>query len=399
MTQSGTGASVSPGREDDFYARVPVVEGFATLADAAAYVPLPPDWIIGLTDVVSSTEAIRAGRYKTVNVAGAAIIAAVANRLQGRDFPFVFGGDGATFALPAADEALAREALVATAAWARDELNLDLRPALIPVSAIREAGHDVRVARFATSLNVSYAMFSGGGLAYAETAMKSGAFALKPAPPGTRPDLTGLSCRFEPMPATHGVVLSLIAVPVGPDQSGFRDLVLDLLRLAGRAEAAKPVPQEGPALSWPPEGLDLEARATRKPNTLLPAARFRVLARTFLAHVIFFFGIKVGGFDPGRYRRQLVENADFRKFDDGLRMTLDCTPALAAEIEGRLAEAEREGIARYGVHSQDAAIMTCFVPSALRADHVHFVDGAAGGYAAAAAALKRGHTPERPAAR
>jgi hypothetical protein len=32
--------------------------------------------------------------------------------------------------------------------------------------------------------------------------------------------------------------------------------------------------------------------------------------------------------------------------------------------------------------------MTCFVPSALRPDHVHFVDGAAGGYAAAALAVK-----------
>ena len=29
--------------------------------------------------------------------------------------------------------------------------------------------------------------------------------------------------------------------------------------------------------------------------------------------------------------------------------------------------------------------MTCFVPSPTRSDHVHFVDGAAGGYAAAAA--------------
>ncbi len=32
--------------------------------------------------------------------------------------------------------------------------------------------------------------------------------------------------------------------------------------------------------------------------------------------------------------------------------------------------------------------MTCFVPSPTRSDHVHFVDGAAGGYAAAARAVK-----------
>ena len=39
-------------------------------------------------------------------------------------------------------------------------------------------------------------MFTGGGLAWAETQMKAGAFAVAPAPAGTRPDLTGLSCRF-----------------------------------------------------------------------------------------------------------------------------------------------------------------------------------------------------------
>jgi hypothetical protein len=377
---------------------VPVVEGFASLADPSLYVPLPLDWIVGLTDVVSSTEAIRAGRYKTVNLAGAAIVAAVANRLQGRDFPFVFGGDGAAFALAGSDEPLAREALAATGAWARDDLGLTLRPALVPVSAIRAAGHDVRVARFAPSRNVSYAMFAGGGLAFAEAAMKQGLFALAPAPPGTRPDLSGLSCRFEPMAATHGIMLSLIVVPADGEGGGaFRDLVGDLLQLAIRADAGGPVPAQGPGLSWPPEGLELEARATRKARTPLAAARLGLMARTLASHAIFALRLKVGGFDPARYRRQLVENADFRKFDDGLRMTLDCTPDLADLIERRLAGAEAVGVAHHGLHRQDAAIMTCFVPSALRSDHIHFVDGAAGGYAAAAAALKRRQAAKPPA--
>jgi hypothetical protein len=33
-------------------------------------------------------------------------------------------------------------------------------------------------------------------------------------------------------------------------------------------------------------------------------------------------------------------------------------------------------------------MMTCFTPSPTRADHVHFVDGASGGYALAALAMK-----------
>ncbi|MDX1732532.1 MAG: DUF3095 family protein, partial [Aurantimonas coralicida] len=99
----------------------------------------------------------------------------------------------------------------------------------------------------------------------------------------------------------------------------------------------------------------------------------------------FVTGRRVGGFDPARYRSELARNSDFRKFDDGLRMTLDCTAAVADRIEARLRDARAAGLAQTGTHRQSAALMTCFVPSASRSDHVHFVDGAAGGYAAAAA--------------
>jgi hypothetical protein len=42
---------------------------------------------------------------------------------------------------------------------------------------------------------------------------KRGEFAVAPAPPGTWPDLSGLSCRFEEFRGTRGVVLSVLIVP------------------------------------------------------------------------------------------------------------------------------------------------------------------------------------------
>src|SRR5215470_17130138 len=98
--------------------------------------------MVGLTDVVQSTRAIRENRYKTVNMAGAAAIAALANTLKGRHFPFVFGGDGASFAVPPDAVKEARDALAATAAWVRDNLDLKLRVALVPVVSIRAQGLD-----------------------------------------------------------------------------------------------------------------------------------------------------------------------------------------------------------------------------------------------------------------
>ena len=97
---------------------------------------------------------------------------------------------------------------------------------------------------------------------------------------------------------------------------------------------------------------------------------------------------------PATYLRQVVENSDYRKYDDGLRMILDCTPTLADALERRLAAAK--GTALYGLHRQEAAMMTCFTPSPTRSDHVHFVDGAQGGYAAASAALKAARATHEP---
>ena len=120
----------------------------------------------------------------------------------------------------------------------------------------------------------------------------------------------------------------------------------------------------------------------------LPARRFAIAARTLLYFLILRFGVRVGRFVPAVYLQQLVENSDFRKFDDGLRMILDCSHDFANTIENRLSNAQSAGIVRYGLHRQDEALMTCFTPSVVDGNHVHFIDGGGGGYAAAATALK-----------
>jgi hypothetical protein len=373
---------------DTFYSEIPVFRGFSRLMDPALYSPLPDDWSIGVADIVESTRAIAEARYKAVNMAGASVIAAITNALAGREFPFVFGGDGASFAVSPEDLARAREALAATAIWVKEDLDLAMRVALVPVAAVRAQGFDVRVARFGPSPNLSYAMFSGGGLGWAETAMKRGEFAVPAAPPGTQPDLTGLSCRFEEIPSARGLILSVLVVPArDADPLAFRNLIEDIITLVERSpDAARPVPPGGPPLRWPPAGLEFEARATR--GGPLFKRRAAVLVHTLFAYLIMRLGISVGGFVPKTYVQQVVENSDFRKYDDGLRMILDCTPELEAALAQRLAAAASSGIARYGLHRQDAAMMTCFTPSALRSDHVHFIDGARGGYASAATALK-----------
>ena len=375
---------------EDFYAGLPLFRDFTEVVDAALFAPLPADWVIGTADVVQSTKAIAENRYKAVNMAGAAVIVAVTNALGDRDFPYVFGGDGASFAVPGAVGPLAQQALAETAAWVKEDLDLTLRIGMVSVSTIRSQGLDVRVARYAPSENISIAMFSGGGIAWADAAMKRGEIGIPPAAPGAHPDLSGLSCRYEEIPASRGLVLSLVVAPApGASDDAFRAAIADIAQIVQRTpDASRPVPGQHLRFTWPPAGADLEARASRHPGESVRSRKVKVLALTLFFFIVMRFGIRLRSFIPAKYTRELIENSDFRKFDDALRMVLDCTPELAEQIERYLAARAKEGIVRYGTHRQNAAMMTCFAPSPSRANHVHFIDGAMGGYAMAASVLK-----------
>lgn len=371
-----------------FYEDITPVADFGRVLDQSAYRALPEDWWVGVTDVVESTAAIAAGRYKAVNLAGAAAISAVINALGHQGFPFAFGGDGAQFAVPASDASAARDALTRTAAWVRDDLHLDLRVALIPVADIRKAGVDVQVARYSASSALDYAMFSGGGIRWAETELKAGRIGLEPAAPDARPDLTGLSCQWGPVRARNGAILSIIvrpneAVP-GP---AYAAATADLLKILNKEKQYNPMPSRGPDLGWPLGSAELMGRlvGSKAPRA---ARRLRAIFQTLVLSAMFRLRLKLGPFDSAHYRRMVSANTDFQKYDDGLYLTVDCGAAVAREIEELLGAAQAKGVLTYGLHRQKEAMMTCIVPSITADSHLHFLDGGGGGYASAAAQLK-----------
>lgn len=322
---------------------------FTTILDLSIYKPLPDDWIIGMTDVVGSTEAIEQGRYEDVNFLGASIIATIGNSLGSFDFPFSFGGDGATFALPAEYRPDAELALRQIAMFSWGRFGLRMRAGLLSMREIRDNRRDVRIARYAVSPEASYYMFSGGGIRWAEQELKKGRFAISSSTEAlSAPDLSGLSCEWNPFESQRGTILSLL-VEQGSKAtdltfSGTARQVMQILEQADRD--GSPVPVQVPP---------------RKDG------RTSVNAATWA---------------------NVASNSDFRKFDDVLRLTVDCTLDEVNEIKAALEEASSRGIVRFGLHCQSHAIMTCLVPGRDSNSHLHFLDGLDGGYSKAAAMLR-----------
>jgi Protein of unknown function (DUF3095) len=375
--------------EPGFLAKIPVFDAFEDVVNLDHYRPLPDDWFLAVADVVSSGVAIQSGRYKMVNMAGASVITAVLNALGRHDYPFVFGGDGAVIALPGSGASAVREALAAVARWIAEDLALEMRVALVPVVDVRKAGRDVFVARLQSSPDLTFAMLAGGGAAWAEAQVKAGEYRIPAAPPGTRADLTGLSCRWNPIEARNGQIVSVIAVQRDPARAAdFARLVADVVAVAGsRGDGGAPIEADRLKPSLSREGLEAETRALVAEGRQ-GMVRARLIFQYAMTRLSKATGLTIGGFNAKRYLRELARNTDFRKFDDGLKMTIDIDEAGLRKIEALLEDASARGVCDYGLHSQVSALLTCIVPSHRRRDHMHLVDGGGGGYAIAAQHMK-----------
>lgn len=379
-----------------FYANLTPLTQFAAITEPGGYRPLPDDWSLVLTDVRGSTRAIAEGRYKEVNLIGAASIVALLNVAGPVDIPFVFGGDGATLAIPAELREQARVALAALQALSRDVYDLELRAGIVPAGDLAAAGSPVRVARLAISPQYVQAVFSGG-LMYAERLLKdelAGApYRVPPAPDAADADLSGLECRWQDIPSRHGETVSLLVTPApgAPDAVGttLRAVIAEIDAVYGGDSERNPIALELLRTSFDPRRLTLEARARAAPGR---AAQVVYVARTLglnLAVGAYRRYERMLGRTPwwDRYRELVFRTADFKKYDDTLRMVLAGTAAQRERLEAYLESRYRRDELAYGVHVADRALMTCLVFERM-GRQVHFVDGADGGYALAAKAMK-----------
>lgn len=372
---------------DSFFSDIRGFTSFSEACDPRHYHQAPDDWYIVLADVQESTAAIRTGRYKDVNMVGAACITALVNTCRDVEIPYVFGGDGATLLIPPGYKDAVQEVLLSLREAAKTCHNLALRIGLMPVGEITRRGKRLEVARYRTSTGCSIAMFNGGGVSLADALVKQGEFCIDTDNEIDLPDLTGLSCRWQPIPARKGMMLSLLVMATHPDDNGIYDEINRFISDTLGTEP-NPVHPDSLAYKWPSLEALRQCRMVWRQGRIL----VNLLDHVFwisLVNILHRINGRLGSFDVVSYRQDMIANSDYRKFDDMLRMVVDCSPKQAETIERYLEMLHQAGRIAYGAHQSDTALMTCFVKSLASHDHVHFIDGNNGGYAMAAMQLKQ----------
>ncbi|MGI9475264.1 MAG: DUF3095 domain-containing protein [Hyphomicrobiaceae bacterium] len=381
---------------ETFYRDLTPATSFAQAAELQYYQRVPDDWTVLIGDIRGSTAAIKAGRYKAVNMVGAAVITAVLNACPDADIPFVFGGDGGTLVVPPTSREAGREALARLQVHAKSMFGLELRTGAVTVAALRAGGHDLGVLKLRLSEDNHLAMFAGGGLAYADDWLKAArpgdAILIEASKDPDLPELEGLSCRWQPLQSQNGMILTIIsagtdATPQGERQH-FHDVTQALIGILGAPlELSAPVSDQTLKFRWPPAGLEIEARATAGSKWRM-RRRLQILSQSFIQGVLELFDGRAGYYDAPKYREEIRHNTDFEKYDGMLRLVLDVTVEQAAQIDAYLHSEYTAGRLNYGVHSAKEALMTCLIFSLQESRHVHFIDGANGGFALAAMDLK-----------
>lgn len=383
----------------DFYQQLPTLTAFPEALQAELHQPLPADWWVLVADVVDSTRAIEAGHYKAVNTIGVACIAALLNIDRKLALPYAFGGDGATFALPPAILPAAESALRGTVKLARESFGLKLRVGLVPVAALQAQGFWLKLAKVRLSEAVTQACFSGRGWEEAERQVKAaGVGNVRRIEEGAGlpadADFSGFECRWRSVDSFNGHKLALLVTALDHQAEARQQTyqaVLDAIhRIYGDEQQHHPLRPGQLQLTLNPMALEPEWQVrTHQQN---PLARLRYFCGLIIKAVAgrwLFWRAGLGSNSHwGRYRAELVDNSDFRKFDGVLRMVIDGNDQQYEALSRTLAEMHAQGHLAYGLHQSPQALLTCLVHS-YTGEHVHFVDGSNGGYAMAARGLKQ----------
>ena len=155
-----------------FYENIAHFSNFNDFTDDNLFHTVPENWNVVITDIKGSTIAIKAGRYKDVNQVGAAAIAIVKNKLKTFEFPYVFGGDGASMIIHDDDITAVIQELKKLKSLARLKFDIELRVGIIPISELREKNIEINVGKYEITPGKSVAVFKGGGLSKADHMIK-----------------------------------------------------------------------------------------------------------------------------------------------------------------------------------------------------------------------------------
>ena len=379
---------MDPVNNDLFYSRLPVNEIPLSelLTEEHLFFKIPGNWQVVITDVKNSTAAVRDGLHETVNLVATGSIVAVLNIAYkaGITVPFFFGGDGASFIIPPTMLDSAMQALLRHRENTRTSFNIELRVGHVPVTEIYEKEQALNISKLRTSGLFAIPVLLGDGLIYAEKKIKGPDYIFAKQPVNDELDLSGMQCRWDRIkpPENEFEVVSLLVIArEGVKQSSVFKKVIDSMdEIYGSPNRRKPISAAKLKIKATLAKIRLEMRV--RMGGYRPVYFMTNWIKTSLGYL--YFRTKKGKV----YLNNLVDMSDTLIIDGRINTVISGTARQRELLEEALSKIEREGEILYGLFVSKESVMSCYVRN-IKDGHIHFVDGAEGGYTKAASVIKR----------
>lgn len=381
----------------NFYTHLPAVSGpLPRLLREGHFAEVPPDWHVVVADVKGSSAAVAAGRHNDVNLVAAGSLVAALNvaKAQGIDIPFFFGGDGTTLLLPQAIMPGVMAALAAHNRNSQKTFGLEMHIGSVPVAEVVADGHSIGIAKLAVDAAFHKAIAVGSGLRWAEEKIKGSEPEAASADTAAL-NLTGLECRWDrikPGAKEAENVCYLIEAADPALQAVVYAAVFDEMEEVYGAEARRS-PLSPERLKMLLNLKKLRTEMMMKFGGWNPRYFLRQFLRTAVGRFWFKYNWSLGGLSGQEYLTQLIAHADTLTVDGRINTIVCAPPERHERFLQFLQTQEAAGLLVYGHHASKESIMTCYIEN-LNDKHVHFVDGADGGYTFAARELKAKRRPQ-----
>jgi len=390
--------SINSNLSEKFFENLVPLTKFADIVDSSKHTALPEDWFVIITDVTGSTKAIETGMYKAVNTVGACTIMAVKNVNRAIEIPYVFGGDGATLAIPPSMERGAREALLGAQELARKGFQLDLRIGIVPVEYLTARDMWVQLTKHRISENIVQAAITGRGWEYAEKIIKDpltrDLFEVKETEDiKAKASFDGFECRWQGIKAIKDHKICILVQSMQSDTheqiKAYNGIIEKIDSVYGQPFEHHPLREDKMKLAKSPKDFMGEALVQTLGKSKLAFVKYlgKIMFLNIIGTIIFWKKIDTKEVEWSVYQADLVQNSDYRKFDGMLKMVLDGSNEQQIEITKFFESAYKKKELAYGIHTAKEALLTCLIYSHQK-KHAHFVDGSDGGYALAAKHLK-----------
>ena len=371
------------------------LKGFnGTLVDLLAtdsfFSDVPQSWHVVVVDIENSTQAVAEGKHHQINLTATGAIISVLNTIRREqkliEIPYFFGGDGATFIIPANILNNIIAVLNNYSVHIKRNTNLTLRVGHVSVENLNAQNLSLRLAKHLLTEQLTIPIVLGNGLKRAEELIKN--TFIENSLTDFKQDLLnleGMECRWKEInPKTNKnkvVCLLLDAVNESNQSIIYREVLMELDALFGTFEMRQPISSHTLKLDFNISNIWEEMKVS------LVDKNWIYLFKNWIVTIIgaIYLNLSRNG---KQYLKQIGPLSHTFMMDGMINTIFTGDENTIAVLTAYLDQLEKDKKIVYGIHVTHASIMSCYVLDR-KTKHAHFVDGTTGGYTSAAKMLKQ----------